>query len=80
LLRHGSIGVEIDLNKPVWLSKELDRSINRLSVSLVTSALIVGSSIVSTVQGGTSSVFGLMGFIGAFVGGVWLLFSIWRSG
>lgn len=79
-LRHGSIGVEIDLNKPVWLSKELDRSINRLSVSLVTSALIVGSSIVSTVQGGTSSVFGLMGFIGAFVGGVWLLFSIWRSG
>jgi len=79
-LRHGSIGVKIDINKPVWLSKELDRSINRLSVSLVTSALIVGSSIVSTVQGGTSSVLGLMGFIGAFLGGIWLLFSIWRSG
>ena len=79
-LRYGSIGVKIDLNKPVWLSKELDRSINRLSVSLVTSALIVGSSIVTTVQGGTSSVFGLMGFVGAFVGGIWLLFSIWRSG
>jgi len=79
-LRHGSIGVKIDLNKPVWLSKELDRSINRLSVSLVTSALIVGSSIVTTVQGGASSLFGLMGFVGAFAGGVWLLFSIWRSG
>jgi len=79
-LRHGSLGVKIDLNKPMWLSKELDRSINRLSVSLVTSALIVGSSIVTTVQGGSSSLFGLMGFIGAFVGGIWLLFSIWRSG
>ncbi len=74
------MGVKIDINKPVWLSKELDRSINRLSGSLVTSALIVGSSIVTTVQGGSSSLFGLMGFIGAFVGGIWLLFSIWRSG
>ncbi|MBE0469201.1 MAG: ubiquinone biosynthesis protein UbiB [Methyloprofundus sp.] len=79
-LRHDSLGVKIDINKPVWLSKELDRSINRLSGSLVTSALIVGSSIVTTVQGGSSSLFGLMGFIGAFVGGIWLLFSIWRSG
>lgn len=79
-LRHGSMGVKIDINKPVWLSKELDRAINRLSGSLVTSALIVGSSIVTTVQGGSSSLFGLMGFIGAFVGGIWLLFSIWRSG
>jgi ubiquinone biosynthesis protein len=24
--------------------------------------------------------FGLMGFIGAAIGGVWLLISIWRSG
>ncbi|MCK5354089.1 MAG: AarF/ABC1/UbiB kinase family protein [Methyloprofundus sp.] len=79
-IRQGTLGVKIDINKPDWLSKELDRTVNRLSVSLVTSALIVGSSIVSTVEGGTSSVFGLMGFIGAFAGGVWLLFSIWRSG
>jgi len=79
-IRHGTLGVEIDINKPEWLSKELDRSINRLSISLVTSALIVGSSIVSTVKGGPSSIFGLMGFVGAFIGGVWLLLSIWRSG
>ncbi len=79
-IRYGSLGVKIDLNKPEWLGKELDRSINRLSISLVTSALIVGSSIVSTVKGGPSSLFGLMGFIGAFIGGIWLLLSIWRSG
>lgn len=78
-MRHGAIAVKIDVNKPSWLSKELDRSVNRLSVSLVTSALIVGSSIVTTTQGSSSSVFGLMGFIGAFIGGIWLLLSIFRS-
>ena len=79
-MRHGTLGVKIDVNQPNWLIKELDRIVNRLSVSLVTSALIVGSSIVTTVEGGSSSAFGLMGFVGAFLGGVWLLLSIWRSG
>jgi ubiquinone biosynthesis protein len=79
-MRRGALSVKIDIDKPDWLSKELDRTINRLSVSLVTSALIVGSSIVTTVEGGPSSFFGLMGFIGAFIGGLWLLLSIWRSG
>lgn len=79
-MRQGSLGVKIDINKPEWLGREVDRSVNRLSVSLVTSALIVGSSIVTTVEGGGSSIFGLMGFIGAFGGGIWLLFSIFRSG
>ena len=79
-IRHGSLGVKIDINKPEWLGKELDRTINQLSISLVTSALIVGSSIVTTVEGGTSSFFGFMGFIGAFIGGIWLLLSIWRNG
>ncbi len=80
LARRGALGVRLDISRPEWLAKELDRVVNRLSVSLITSALIVGSSIVSTVEGGASSFVGLIGFIGAFLGGVWLLFSIWRSG
>ncbi|WP_428356350.1 ABC1 kinase family protein [Methyloprofundus sp.] len=80
LARRGALGVRLEINKPEWLGKELDRVVNRLSVSLITSALIVGSSIVSTVEGGTSSFLGLIGFVGAFMGGIWLLFSIWRSG
>ena len=79
-VRRGALSVRLDITKPEWLGRELDRALNRLSVSLVTSALIVGSSIVSTVEGGASSFFGLMGFLGAGVGGVWLLLSIWRSG
>ncbi len=79
-MRHGALGVKIDINKPSWLSKEMDRIVNRLSISVVTSALIIGSSIVTTVEGGSSSFFGLMGFVGAFVGGIWLILSILRSG
>lgn len=78
-INHNALGINIKIKKPDWLSKELDRAVNRLSVSMVTSALIVGSSIVTTVEGGSSSIFGLMGFIGSVFGGIWLLLSIWRS-
>jgi ubiquinone biosynthesis protein len=79
-LRRGAVSVRLDISRPEWLGKELDRLVNRLSVSLVTASMIIGSSIVSTVEGGTSSFIGLTAFIGALFGGIWLLFSIWRSG
>jgi ubiquinone biosynthesis protein len=79
-LSHNALGIHLNIEKPEWFGKELDRVVNRLSVSLVTSALIVGSSIVTTVEGGSSSIIGLMGFFGAAIGGIWLLLSIWRSG
>ncbi|PKM12466.1 MAG: ubiquinone biosynthesis protein UbiB [Gammaproteobacteria bacterium HGW-Gammaproteobacteria-3] len=79
-LRQGAVSVRLDIARPEWLGKDLDRVVNRLSVSLVTAALIIGSSIVSTVEGGASSLIGLTAFIGAVFGGIWLLFSIWRSG
>lgn len=79
-LRRGAISVRLDISRPEWLGKDLDRVVNRLSVSLVTAAMIIGSSIVSTVEGGASSFIGLTAFIGAVFGGIWLLISIWRSG
>lgn len=52
-------------------------------VALVIAALIVGSSIVMTVEGGPSlfglPAFGFMGFCGAVLGGLWLVRSIRRS-
>ena len=52
-------------------------------MALVIAALIVGSSIVMTVQGGPTLLglpaFGLLGFVGAVLGGLWLVRSIWRS-
>jgi len=52
-------------------------------MALVIAALIIGSSIVMNVRGGPTLLGlpapGLMGFIGAAVGGMWLVRSIWRS-
>jgi ubiquinone biosynthesis protein len=52
-------------------------------MALVIAALIIGSSIVMTVQGGPTlfglPMFGFLGFIGAVLGGLWLVRAIWRS-
>jgi len=49
----------------------------------VVAALIIGSSIVMTVGGGPQLLglpaFGLLGFVGALIGGLWLLRAIRRS-
>jgi ubiquinone biosynthesis protein len=66
------------------LSKDVSHSANRLAGSMVIAALIVGSSITMTVEGGPTlfglPFFGLLGFTGASLAGVWLLWSIFRSG
>jgi len=83
-VRRGHFKLEMDLKRLDRFGHQLDRSANRLTVGIVTAALIVGSSIVMTVQGGPTifglPLFGFLGFTLAFLGGVWLLLSILRSG
>ena len=82
--RRGTLNVQIDIARLSQLGHQLDRAASRLTVGVVTAALIIGSSIVMTVQGGPTlfglPLFGLLGFLGAFGGGFWLMVSIWRSG
>lgn len=82
--RRGRLEVHIDVTHLKRVGNQLDRAISRLVVGIVVAALIVGSSIVMTVPGGPSLLglpfFGLLGFVGAVVGGLWLLLSIRQSG
>ncbi|MFT3760626.1 ABC1 kinase family protein [Thauera sp.] len=84
LARRGRLEIHIDVPHLKRLGDQLDRAANRLVLGIVVAALIVGSSIVMTVPGGPTlmglPVFGLVGFLGAMIGGIWLLFSILRSG
>ncbi len=87
ILRHartGNLKVSIDLERLKHLGNQLDHSANRLTIGVVIAALIIGSSIVMTVKGGPTLLglpaFGLLGFLGAVFGSLWLLYSIWRSG
>jgi ubiquinone biosynthesis protein len=82
--RRGRLEIHIDVTRLTQVGSQLDRAISRLVVGIVVAALIVGSSIVMTVSGGPSllglPLFGLLGFLGAVIGGLWLLLSIHRSG
>jgi ubiquinone biosynthesis protein len=82
--RHGRLQIHVDVNGLDRFGNQLDGAANRLTVGIVTASLIIGSSIVMTVQGGPTFLglpfFGLVGFLGAAIGGTWLLISIWRSG
>lgn len=82
--RDGKLKVHIDIDHLKEFSAQIDHSTNRLTVGVVLAALIVGSSITLTVEGGPTllglPVFGLLGFLGAAIAGAWLVYSIWRSG
>lgn len=81
--RRGKLQVNIDMARLERFGHQIDGAASRLTVGIVTAALIVGSAIVMTVDRGPTvfglPVFGLLGFLAACVGGVWLLISIWRG-
>ena len=81
--RHGRLQVHVDVTGLERFGHQLDRAANRMTVGMMTAALIIGTSIVATVEGGPTLLglpfLGLIGFLGAAAGGAWLVFSIWRS-
>jgi ubiquinone biosynthesis protein len=81
--RRGRVHVGLEIAHLMRVGNQLNRSANRLALALIIAALIIGSSIVMTVGGGPElfglPAFGLLGFVGAAVGGLWLVRSISRS-
>ena len=81
--RRGRLQIHIDVPHLKHVGNQIDGAANRLVVGIVVAAIIIGSSIVMTVPGGPTLLglptFGLLGFLGAAAGGVWLLLSIWKS-
>jgi len=85
--RRGKTRIELDLKRLDTFGKQIDRSIDRATMGIMTASVVIGSSIVMTVQGGPQvlgvSVFTLMGLLGyvmAFFNSLWVIIGIWRSG
>jgi ubiquinone biosynthesis protein len=82
--RGNNARLHLQLDHLPELGRQVSHSANRLAGSLVIAALIIGSSITMTVKGGPLLLglpfFGLLGFVGASIAGLWLLLSIFRSG
>ncbi len=83
-LSHGELTVQMQHKGLNNLIRELDRSSNRISISLLIAALIVGSSMIMTIKEGMMifdlPLLGLIGYLFAAVLGIFLVISILRSG
>ena len=78
IARRGKIQLQVELLPLKHFSDKIDRAASRLALSV-----IIGCAIVHNAESNSSSglpTLGLLGFIAAASGGVWVLISIWRSG
>jgi ubiquinone biosynthesis protein len=85
--RRGKIRVDFDLKRLDSFGRQLDRTLDRTTVGILTASLVIGSSIVLTVRDSPSvfgipvlPVLGLSGYVLAFLNSVWIIYGIWRSG
>ncbi|MBL4608238.1 MAG: ubiquinone biosynthesis protein UbiB [Pseudomonadales bacterium] len=83
LMRRGYIPININVDQLEEFSHRVESTANRVVIGLIVAALIVGSSIVMTVDAGPMlfglPFFGMMGFITANLGSAWLLLSMWHN-
>lgn len=82
-LSEGSLKVRIELTELEQVADRFDRAASRVTVGLITAALIIGTAIVMTVDGGPQlfglPMLGALGFLSAGLAGTWVLVSILRG-
>jgi ubiquinone biosynthesis protein len=85
--RRGRTRIDLDLKRLDDFGQQLDNTIDRATVGIMTASVVIGSSIVMTVPGGPTLlgvpallVLGLLGYLLAFMNSVWIIYGIWRSG
>jgi len=81
----GNLSANLRLPEVPGLMVRLDRIANRLSMSILLAALIVGLALLVPAfnlagQWSLAMIVSITGFAGASLLGLWLIFSIWRSG
>ena len=79
MLQKGKFGITLDLKQSDRISHQIDSAANRLTMGIVTAALIIGSSIVMSVDKAPGFL-GLTGYLLAFANSLWIIWSVWRSG
>ena len=85
--RRGRMRVELDLKRLDTFGRQIDRSLDRASMAIMTASIVIGSSIVMTVNWGPQifgvpvlTIMGLLGYAVAFFNSLWVIIGIWRSG
>ncbi len=82
LMEEGDFGIDIELTNIREFLKLVDMFANRLSISVVTAALIIGSSLAMATKGTTSLLASVplpeIGFVMSFMLGLYLVYTIFR--
>src|SRR5687767_11926221 len=85
--RRGKTRIDLDLKRLDSFGRQLDSTLDRTTVGIMTASLVIGSAIVMTVDGGPKllgipvlTLPGLVGYLIAFLNSVWIVYGIWRSG
>ena len=85
--RRGKTRIDLDLKRLDSFGRQLDRTLDRVTVGIMTASLVIGSAIVLTVQDGPTFLgvpvlpaLGLVGYLLAFFNSLWIVYGIWRSG
>ena len=80
-IKRGSIPISVSVEDVTEIGDRIEKASNRATIGIIVAALIVGSSIVLTVDAGPKFLdlpfFGLTGFISASLGGTWVVISMW---
>ncbi len=84
--RRGKMRVDLDLKRLDHFGRQLDRTIDRATMGIMTASLVIGSAIVMTVREGPTflgipllTMVGVLGYVVAFLNSLWIIFGIWRS-
>ncbi len=85
--RRGKTRIDLDLKRLDSFGRQLDRTLDRVTVGIMTASLVIGSAIVLTVRDGPTffgvpvlPALGLFGYLLAFLNSVWIVYGIWRAG
>jgi ubiquinone biosynthesis protein len=85
--RRGKTRIDLDLKRLDSFGRQLDRTLDRVTMGIMTASLVIGSAIVLSVRDGPEilgipvlPVIGLIGYLLAFLNSLWIVYGIWRSG
>ena len=84
--RRGKARIDLDIRRLDSFGDQLDKTLDRVTMGIMTASLVIGSSIVMTVSGGPTVlgvpllvVIGFAGYAVAFVNSIWVIYGIWRQ-
>jgi ubiquinone biosynthesis protein len=84
--RRGKTRIDVDVRRLDKFGQQLDETLDRVTMGVMTASLVIGSSIVMTVREGPTVlgvpvllVIGFGGYLIAFINSVWVIYGIWRS-